>query len=61
MQQSTQIITSINNISIYNPSWLWWYRGRADKAPKTSKTGTNTMVNMIQKYAGREGKQSVTH
>jgi hypothetical protein len=31
------------------------------KAPKTSKTGTNTMVNMIQKYAGREGKQIVTH
>lgn len=27
---------------------------RTQKAPKTSKTGTNTMVNMIQKYAERD-------
>jgi hypothetical protein len=28
------------------------------RAPKTSKTGTNTMVNTIQKYAEREGDLS---
>jgi hypothetical protein len=58
MQKLRRSVT-INNISIQNTSWLWWYRGDT-KSPEASKTTTNTMVNMIQKYAG-ESKSPLIH